>query len=650
VVLLLIACGAASLLVGGCGGGRRAEPESDSQLELDREDLVRADRLFANMQREHDLHRDGQALQLGFELLDRYPSYQRRGEVARLAIASARRLGDVSAGRRLVAEFLAEQPESPYLPEVLAMGADLAVMAGDTLAGADALIRLHGTAAAPLSRDEIVGRLDTYLPALGAAELTELSGAHGGGQLGTYLGYHEVRALLLAGRAAAAANVVAGLRGRAPDDPWTRRAIELLAAPPSVWAAERLAGGVGPGPVGVICPLTGRYAVFGNAFADGAQLALDHVEALTRDTVRVALPLELRIEDSEGDPVAAALAARRLCDAGGCVAMIGALLSDPTATVALVCDRYGVPLVSPTATHDRLAELGEWVFQTNQTDVFETEVLTQLAVRVLLKRRFAVLHPADNEGERSAERFAAAVTAWGGEVVARAAFPLEATDFREPIGVIRRARPEVVYVPATVDQMVLLGPQLDFYRAGALVLGPSEWNSARLLEEASTVMQRALFVSDTALFPAGWTTAFEADWNSAAYPPDATALALRSYQATRSVLESLLAPDQPRSRPAQLGADQRHRLTARAFEAEGPEAIARTVAMIEGEEIVAFPADIFRDTWQLVALADSASLADSLGTIAAPPDSLGAGDSPPGASQPPPPEASHGTGSTGTGR
>jgi len=57
--------------------------------------------------------------------------------------------------------------------------------------------------------------------------------------------------------------------------------------------------------------------------------------------------------------------------------------------------------------------------------------------QVLLKRRFGILHPGDSEGERSAERFAAAVAAWGGEVVVTASFPVETTDFREPIGKIR---------------------------------------------------------------------------------------------------------------------------------------------------------------------------------------------------------------------
>ena len=85
----------------------------------------------------------------------------------------------------------------------------------------------------------------------------------------------------------------------------------------------------------------------------------------------------------------------------------------------------------------------------------------------------------------------------------------------------------MIFTPATVDQMVLLGPQLDFYRAGALVMGLSAWNSEKLLERAGTVLERAVFPSDLALFPEHWTDEFNAAWQGENYPREATILAQR---------------------------------------------------------------------------------------------------------------------------
>jgi branched-chain amino acid transport system substrate-binding protein len=628
-ILVLLSAVLLGVIVSGCGGGRPAPREPESTLGLDEEDLGRAERLFVRLQREHDLHRDRQALDLAFELLDRYPSYPRRAEVVELAIDSAYRAGDTAAARRLIGDFRADFPASPRLPALLALDAELAEAAGDTLGAAASLVERYERLASGREREETRRELDRLLDALDSGALATLYADHAATQLGSYLGYRSVRSWVLAGRSERAERALAELRAAAPDDIWTDRAIELVQAPESARArGAPVPGVVVPGRVGVLCPLTGRYATLGNAFYDGVELALEQVQAASKDTQASLLELELVLEDSQADPVAAALAARRLCRDEGCVVVIGALLSAPTATAALVCDRYAVPLVSPTATHDRLGELGPRVFQTNQTESFETNLLARLVTSVLLKRRFAILYPYGRDGEASAEIFAEAVTRSGGEVVAQTSFAAEATDFRNAIAQIRRERPEAIYVPASVDQMVMLGPQLDFYHAGALVMGPSVWNSATLLERAGNVMQRAIFVSDVALFPAGWTHDFEDGWEGGIYPPEATSIALRGYRAARTVMEALLASPAP-SRD-DLATALAARLTLDTAEAEGPEAFARAVRMIDGDEIVPFPIDLYRESWRLMYAGEAAgsdslsaaARADSLAGRAARADSL----------------------------
>jgi branched-chain amino acid transport system substrate-binding protein len=356
---------------------------------------------------------------------------------------------------------------------------------------------------------------------------------------------------------------------------------------------------VRPDLVGVICPLTGRYAVLGNAFYEAALLALEETNAEFGTT------FEFLVEDSQADPVVAALDARKFCRQEGCIALLGPMMSDPTATAALVADRWKVPLVSPTATNDRLWELGETVFQTNLTGQFETRLLASLAVSVMLKERFGLLYPDTDEGRGFAEVFRSEVEALGGQIVGEVAFPPRGTDFKVPIQTLRRHRPEVLFIPATVDQMVLLGPQLDFYHAGTLVMGLSNWNSEKLRERSGTVLERAIFPNDLALFPEEWAAAFEARWNSENYPVEATALALKSYQASRLLLDTL-ARSQATSR-GQLTRALRDRLAQRGFETAGPESFTGSVRMFRGEEIVPFPGGRFAEAWSLTegALPDS---------------------------------------------
>ncbi|MFO7654775.1 MAG: ABC transporter substrate-binding protein [Candidatus Krumholzibacteriia bacterium] len=619
-MLLLTAILSAVVLAAGCGGGKPGRREPASALDLQGENLERAQRLFLQLQQEHALRRDRQVLDLAFELLDRYPSFAGNEEALRLAVSSAQRLDDVSTGQRLASEYLAQHPDSPYVPEVLALTAHLAAAAGDGPAAAQALVRLHDQAHTDEERVAATHELESYLAALGGADLQRLYLDNHERSLGSHLGYRAVRAMLQEGSLVEAGELAKRLRRDAPGDPWTHAAARLLDAPvEELAAAGVIPGAVAPGRVGVLCPLTGRYAALGNAFYEGARLALEHVQQAAAGNPEVEVDLELTVEDSEADPVVAALAARRLCVQQGSVALVGAMLSATTATAALVCEHLGVPLVSPTATHDRLGELGAHVVQTNQTEAYEVELLAQLATRLMQKERFAVLYPRGREGEASLALFQRAVEPWGGRIVAAEGFPPEATDFREAIRQVRSARPEVIYVPAGYDQMILLGPQLDFYSVGAVIMGPSRWNLDRVVERTGASLQRALTVSEVAMFAADWTAEFRAAWDDSRYPAEATVLALRSYQATRSVLEELLLLPLPSRRDLLSDALQR-RFSPRTFDAEGPEAFARSVRMAESGGTVPFPAELYAEAWARARAAIAG--ADSLGGPEAPADSV----------------------------
>jgi hypothetical protein len=248
-----------------------------------------------------------------------------------------------------------------------------------------------------------------------------------------------------------------------------------------------------------------------------------------------------------------------------------------------------------------------------------------------------VLYPNTRDGARSYQIFAEEVRKAGGEVLGAAAFAPEDTDFKHPLQEIRLLRPEVVYIDASVDQMILLGPQLDYYRVAALIMGPSSWDSAKLLRSTGSIMERALFPSETALFPPSWTRDFEAAWHPEHLPDEATPLALKAYQATRLVLDTLTRDDIERR--AELTRALRTRLEDTEFEAHGPEAYAGLVHMFAGEEIVPFPAERFVATW--TEPMPPPPSAEETAPEPLPP--VGTDELLPGSAEEPPPEGADGT-------
>ncbi len=588
VLLLLFClglCGSSGL--SGCGTGGKPDSGTD---QLTGSELEEAERLFFRLTREHSLQRDTEAVAVADVILKQYPTFGRNDEVLILAIDSEVRIGHRERALNLTDQLLQRYPGSPEVDPALARGAELAASVGDSLRGAGYHVSLYDRDPAGQTGPDGRPLASPFLSRLDLDQLTELAAQRPGGAMRPYLGYLQVERMLADDHVAEAEEVVMELEDRAPENVWTLASRDILGGGSGIVGAG-LASEVRADLVGVICPLTGRYAVLGNAFFDAALLALEATNT------EMGTAFELKVEDSEGNPVAGALAARRLCREEGSIALLGALMSSPTVATAIVADHWQTPLVSPTATNDRIWELGEGIFQTNLTGLYETRMLAALATTVMLKKRFGLMYPDTPEGLRYADVFRAEVEAWGGEIVVEVSFPSRGTDFKDPIMTLRKARPEVLFVPASVDQMVLLGPQLDFYHAGSLILGLSNWNSEKLREKSATVLDRAIFPNDLALFPARWTSEFRDGWNAENYPREASTLALKSYQATRMLLDTI-GRSEVTSR-VQLSHALRSRLASRDFEAEGPGSFAGTVRMFRSAEIIPFPGGRFTEAWQL---------------------------------------------------
>ncbi len=269
-----------------------------------------------------------------------------------------------------------------------------------------------------------------------------------------------------------------------------RQAAPSAGAPATTAAA---AAASVPGRVGVLAPLSGRYAVYGEAFLEGARLALSRYNAERGTDFRL-------IEaDTQGEPVRAALAARQLIQEAQVSALLGEVLSNPTVAAAVEANARGVPLLSPAATAEDIHLVGEWIFQNLISSDAQALALARVAITELLGARLAVLYPKQGDGEQLAHLFEETIDALGGEIVASAAYEVGATDFGDVLDELRIAQPELLFLTGEVEQLVLLVPQLAFYGIDAQLLGNDAWNSRRLARQGGAGLEGAVFPSDVLL-------------------------------------------------------------------------------------------------------------------------------------------------------
>jgi len=150
--------------------------------------------------------------------------------------------------------------------------------------------------------------------------------------------------------------------------------VALVAALPFASCAPR------PIAVGVILPLTGDYAAYGLPMKQGMVLATETVNAAGGIGGR---RLELRIEDSRGEPSRAAQAAQSLIEKSRVPVLLAGGTSAEVLAAAPVAQRYGRVLLSPSASTPLLTGAGDWIFRNYPSDALEGKVMADFAAYTL---------------------------------------------------------------------------------------------------------------------------------------------------------------------------------------------------------------------------------------------------------------------------
>lgn len=177
--------------------------------------------------------------------------------------------------------------------------------------------------------------------------------------------------------------------------------------------------------IGLLAPLTGEYADIGKFIVQGVQLAIDEYNTVNEPKI------ELIILDTRGNMVETAKKTHELISVHKVQVIIGPVLSaNATVTASVLMEEEEVVMVTPTATDDGIAELGENIFQMNVTLSILGKSIAKYAVDNLNIREFAVISPITEYGKILTDNFKEEIAKLGGEVLAEEHFDEGTNDFR----------------------------------------------------------------------------------------------------------------------------------------------------------------------------------------------------------------------------
>ena len=242
-------------------------------------------------------------------------------------------------------------------------------------------------------------------------------------------------------------------------------------------ACERKSGGAadttGDILVGFYGSLTGDGASFGQSSREGAELAVDELNAAGGVLGR---KLRLLVEDDQSKPEEASNAVTKLVTQNKVVAVIGEVASRRTLAAAPIAQRYQIPMITPASTNEKVTEVGDYVFRVCFIDPFQGEVLAKFAYNDLKARKVAILRDQSQDysvglTDSVAQHFARL----GGQVLPPVSYSGGDADFKAALTRIRSEKPDVLFATGYYSEAAIITRQARELGMKMPILGGDGW-------------------------------------------------------------------------------------------------------------------------------------------------------------------------------
>ena len=233
------------------------------------------------------------------------------------------------------------------------------------------------------------------------------------------------------------------------------------------------------------------------SYADAALLAVDEINTnggLLDRTVE--LVTRTNIEEAS----VAVQAAQQMIQNDRVFAILGPNRSTHAVQVGPVAQRAQIPMLTTAATNPNVTRAGDFIFMAAFTDQFQGAVLARFAREDLDKSVAAVLTlEGDVYTEGISEFFVSHFTELGGTVVANEVYYAGDTVFKEQLGQIAEARPDVFFISGLVSDMTYVVretatfPVLNAQGAPVTLLGADAWDNPLFLNEVTAEVEGSYF-------------------------------------------------------------------------------------------------------------------------------------------------------------
>lgn len=205
--------------------------------------------------------------------------------------------------------------------------------------------------------------------------------------------------------------------------------------------------------IGAIFPLTGDAAQWGIPPMNGAQLAIDEINA--KDGV-AGKQLVLNIEDSRAEPKEGVSAFNKITSVDKAQIVIGPVASSVTLAVAPIAERNHILLISPASTNPKISNAGEYIFRVIPSDALRGQVFAEYMFNEEGIRKVAIIYINNEGGVGNRDSFKERFVSLGGNILMEEGYKQGATDLRTQITKVKASNAEAVMIISYPQDTIIL--------------------------------------------------------------------------------------------------------------------------------------------------------------------------------------------------
>ncbi|EAH6043747.1 ABC transporter substrate-binding protein [Campylobacter coli] len=241
--------------------------------------------------------------------------------------------------------------------------------------------------------------------------------------------------------------------------------------------------------LGVVLPLTGPVAAYGQDVFNGIELA-NKLNAKLDNGDEV----KLIVIDTKGDKLETTSAVNRLIAQDKVIGIIGEATTPNTIQAISIVEDKKIPLIAPVASGDKLLEGKKYASRVCFSDSFQGDKFASYVTKELnLKNTVVIIDQSNVYSLGLAKAFEKSLKENGGKVIKKLAISSGDKDFRAVVSQLKSLNPDFVYMPIYHPEAALIARQAKQIGFDKLLAAGDGVNNQTFIDLGSTAVNGVVF-------------------------------------------------------------------------------------------------------------------------------------------------------------